>query len=88
MQRLLGIVFKLHRDESGQDLIEYALVAALIAFAAVAGMNFVAASINNAFSTIGNKLQQRDLVATAMMYFALAFYRRTRRAGSPEGVFG
>ncbi len=45
-----------HRDESGQDLIEYALVAALIAFAAIAGMNYVAASINNAFSTIGNKL--------------------------------
>jgi pilus assembly protein Flp/PilA len=46
----------LHRDESGQDLIEYALVAALIAFAAVAGMSYVASEINNAFSTIGNKL--------------------------------
>lgn len=46
----------LHQDESGQDLIEYALVAALIAFAAVAGMNYVASEINNAFSKIGNKL--------------------------------
>lgn len=46
----------LHRDESGQDLIEYALVAALIAFAAVAGMGFVASAINNAFSKIGSKL--------------------------------
>ena len=45
-----------HRDEAGQDLIEYALVAALIAFAAIAGMNFVAGTINNAFSKIGNKL--------------------------------
>ena len=45
-----------HRDETGQDLIEYALVAALIAFAAIAGMNFVASQINVAFSKIGNKL--------------------------------
>jgi pilus assembly protein Flp/PilA len=47
---------RFQREESGQDLIEYALVAALIAFAAVAGMNFVAGQINNAFSKIGNKL--------------------------------
>jgi pilus assembly protein Flp/PilA len=46
----------LHRDESGQDLIEYALVAALIAFAAVAAMNTLANNINNAFSAIGSKL--------------------------------
>jgi len=45
-----------HKDESGQDLIEYALVVALIAFAAIAGMNFVASEINVAFSKIGNKL--------------------------------
>jgi pilus assembly protein Flp/PilA len=45
-----------HQDETGQDLIEYALVAALIAFAAIAGMNYVASQINVAFSKIGNKL--------------------------------
>ncbi len=44
------------RDENGQDLIEYALVVALIAFAATAGMNTVATKINVAFSNIGNKL--------------------------------
>lgn len=47
---------RLHADESGQDLIEYALVAALVAFAAVAGMNALANKINEAFSTIGSKL--------------------------------
>jgi pilus assembly protein Flp/PilA len=56
MKQLSRIVVALHRDESGQDLIEYALVAALIAFAAIAGMNYVASEINNAFSKIGNKL--------------------------------
>lgn len=55
----MNVISKLttfHRDETGQDLIEYALVAALIAFAAIAGMNYVAAEINVAFSKIGNKL--------------------------------
>jgi pilus assembly protein Flp/PilA len=43
-------------DERGQDLIEYALVVALIAFAATAGMDTVANKINVAFTNIGNKL--------------------------------
>jgi pilus assembly protein Flp/PilA len=44
------------RDENGQDLIEYSLVVALIAFAAIAGMNTVASNINTAFSRVGAKL--------------------------------
>jgi len=41
------------REDDGQDLIEYALLAALIALAATAGMNTIASDLNNAFSTIG-----------------------------------
>ena len=54
--RVREVLKNLHRDESGQDLIEYALLAALIALAATAGMNVVASDINNAFSVIGSKL--------------------------------
>ena len=43
-------------DESRQDLIEYALVVALIALAATAGMQSVATDINQAFTNIGSKL--------------------------------
>jgi len=43
------------RDEGGQDLIEYALVVALIALAAAAGMSSVAAQTNTAFATVGNR---------------------------------
>jgi pilus assembly protein Flp/PilA len=43
-------------DDSGQDLIEYALVVALIAFAATAGMNTVATGINAGFTTISGKI--------------------------------
>jgi len=46
----------LHNDDSGQDLIEYALVAALIAFAAVGTMRTLAGSINGAFGFISNSL--------------------------------
>ena len=55
MNRLMQVLSTLHREESGQDLIEYALLAALIALAATAGMNVVASDINNAFSKIGSK---------------------------------
>jgi len=52
----MQVLSTLHREESGQDLIEYALLAALIALAATAGMSVVASDINNAFVKIGSKL--------------------------------
>jgi pilus assembly protein Flp/PilA len=42
--------------EEGQDLVEYALVVALIAFGAITGMKFLAGGLNNAFSTIATVL--------------------------------
>ena len=44
------------QDEKGQDLVEYALVVALIAFAATVGMKALATDINGAFTTIGTDL--------------------------------
>jgi len=55
-QELRHVINRLLRNERGQDLIEYALVVALIAFAAAAGMSSVASQINTAFSNIGTKL--------------------------------
>ncbi len=40
-------------DESGQDLIEYALIAALIALAAVGAMQTVGSKISNTFNSVG-----------------------------------
>jgi len=42
--------------EEGQDLVEYALIVALIALAATAGMNTLATAINSGFSTLGTTL--------------------------------
>jgi len=47
---------RLHRDEAGQGLVEYALIIALVAFAAVVGMNTLASDINDAFSKVGSVL--------------------------------
>lgn len=47
---------KLALHEGGQDLVEYALVVAMIAFAATAGMKKVATGINTAFSNISSEL--------------------------------
>jgi pilus assembly protein Flp/PilA len=40
--------------EEGQDLVEYALIVALIALAATAGMDTLASAINSAFSHLGS----------------------------------
>ena len=42
--------------EEGQDLVEYALVVALIAFGATAGMKALATGLNAAFSNISGTL--------------------------------
>ena len=43
-------------DESGQDLIEYALVAALVGLGAVASMRSLAGSISSTFNSVGTSL--------------------------------
>jgi len=43
-------------DESGQDLIEYALVAGLIGLGAVTAMSGLATKIGSAFSSVGSTL--------------------------------
>jgi pilus assembly protein Flp/PilA len=47
---------KLVHDESGQDLIEYALVAALIGLGATASMKALATTIGTALTGIGTRL--------------------------------
>jgi pilus assembly protein Flp/PilA len=42
--------------EEGQDLVEYALVCALLAFAIVGGMSQVATALNSAFGHVSTTL--------------------------------
>jgi len=56
------LIAKLHiaimnlKSEEGQDLVEYALLIALIAFACTSGMGHLATSINSMFNSIAGKL--------------------------------
>ena len=47
----------LHKDESGQDLLEYALVLAAVLLAVVAGTNSLASTIATAMGTLNTKIQ-------------------------------
>ena len=56
MQNFKNVMNNLIADESGQDLIEYALVAALVALGAVATLGSVANSIKGIFNSISSQL--------------------------------
>jgi pilus assembly protein Flp/PilA len=56
MQSITPVLKGLLIDESGQDLIEYALIAALIALGAIVAMGGLSNQIANEFNTIGNTL--------------------------------
>ena len=50
------LLHSLHRDENGQDLVEYALVAALIGLGSVTAMKTLSNYISNAFTPVGSTL--------------------------------
>ena len=52
----LSVMLQILKDEHGQDLIEYALVAALVGLGAVAAMKGLSNSIGNTFNGVGNSL--------------------------------
>jgi pilus assembly protein Flp/PilA len=54
MNRLNGIWKRIRKDTRGQDLVEYALAAGMVAVAAVAAMPALSTTINNVFSKIGS----------------------------------
>ncbi len=46
----------LRNGEEGQDLVEYALLVALIALVCITGVNNVATAVNAVFTNISNSL--------------------------------
>ena len=54
--KVLRILRNLHKEESGQDLIEYGLIGLIVALGAVAGMGTLASSINAVFTQISSQL--------------------------------
>ena len=54
---MLNIFKNLHREESGQDLIECALIGLIVALGAIAGMGTLASSINGEYTKIASNLR-------------------------------
>jgi pilus assembly protein Flp/PilA len=46
----------LHNDENGQDLIEYALVTAIVSLSAVVALQAVAGGVSSAFDQVTSDL--------------------------------
>ena len=56
LMRTLDFVKNFHKEESGQDLLEYALVLAAVLAAVVAGSTSIASTINTAMGHLNNKI--------------------------------
>jgi pilus assembly protein Flp/PilA len=56
MLKLYIMIQNLISQDEGQDLVEYALIVALLSLAAVAGMKGLATGINGAFTNITSTL--------------------------------
>ena len=54
---MLSLIKTVIRDESGATAIEYGLIAALVAIAAMGGMSLLGTSLNSIFSSVGTTLQ-------------------------------
>ena len=53
---MICLLKQLHKDETGQDLIEYALIGLIIALGALSGMGKLASSLNKEFTKISSSL--------------------------------
>jgi pilus assembly protein Flp/PilA len=55
-EEMKNLIARFVREEEGQDLIEYSLLAALIAVACILAMQALAVDINEIFAAIGAAL--------------------------------
>ncbi len=68
----MKFINKLLRDEAGATAIEYGLIAALIAVAAITAMQSLGNELNTTFNTVSTELGDLE-------------HRLTRRLGQKEG---
>lgn len=57
MKSMQNALVRLVNEEDGQNLIEYALIAGIIALGAIVAMTGLKNQISNAFNSVGNQLQ-------------------------------
>ena len=55
-KQMKNLLMRLLKEEEGQDLVEYALLVALIALGAITAMNKLAGAISNSFSDVASNM--------------------------------
>jgi pilus assembly protein Flp/PilA len=53
---MINILKNLLKEESGQDLIEYSLIALIVGLSAIVGLGKMSKSISNVFSQVSQQL--------------------------------
>ena len=61
LQNLFG---RLLRDEQGQDLIEYALLATFVSLVAIGGATLLGTALNNWYSQVSNNVNSAAMSAS------------------------
>jgi len=56
MERLKNLIARLVRDEQGQDLIEYALLATFVALVAIVGATALGTALDNWYDTVATNV--------------------------------
>jgi pilus assembly protein Flp/PilA len=56
MKNIKQLMQNLMSEDSGQDLIEYTLIAALVALGAVAAMKTLGNTVGNTFNNVANQV--------------------------------
>jgi len=59
----MKFIKKLRRNEEGATAIEYGLIAALIAVAAITAMQSLGSELSTTFNTVGNELNTANTAA-------------------------
>jgi pilus assembly protein Flp/PilA len=56
MDRLKMLALRLLRDEEGQDLIEYALLATFVSLVAITGATLLGNALNNWYTSVSDRV--------------------------------
>jgi Flp pilus assembly pilin Flp len=60
---LQNVLIRLFRDEQGQDLIEYALLATFVSLVAIAGATALGAALSNWYNQVSSKVNDAAGIA-------------------------
>ena len=61
---LQNLFIRLFRDEQGQDLIEYALLATFVSLVAIGGATLLGTALNNWYSQVSNNVNGAAMSAS------------------------